>query len=180
MPIKKKAAQVIISSLILVTAILTFVFYTSHRDSSFRLITTSTDIEKFTKIEALPIRLSPFQDLRNSLDSLVSIHQIEAGCILSCAGSLRQAAIRFADQNEATILTEKFEIVSLSGTLSKHSSHLHLAISDGTGKTLGGHLMEGCLIYTTAEIVIGVLPDLKFLREYDQASGYRELMIYRR
>jgi len=180
MPIKKKTAQVIISSLIFVTAILTLVFYTSHRDSSFRPIATSTDIEKFTKIEALAIRLAPFQDLRNSLDSLVNVHQIEAGCILSCAGSLRQAAIRFADQNEATVLSDKFEIVSLSGTLSKNGSHLHIAISDGTGKTIGGHLMEGCLIYTTAEIVIGILPELKFLREYDQASGYRELVIYRK
>ena len=105
---------------------------------------------------------------------------MEAGSILSCVGSLRQAAIRFADQNQATIFSKKLEIVSLSGTLSKNSSHLHIAISDGTGKTIGGHLTEGCLIYTTTEIVIGVLPDLIFLREHDRASGYRELTIYRK
>jgi len=178
--IQNKTVQIIIGGLILVAAILILGFHYFRIDSSTCSTAGSNEAEKFGHVEVLAVRLAPFQDLRKSLDSLVSVHQIEAGCILSCAGSLRQAAIRFADQNEATLLTEKFEIVSLSGTLSKNGSHLHLAISDSTGQTIGGHLMEGCLIYTTAEIVIGILPDLKFLREHDQASGYRELVIYRR
>ncbi len=175
-----KTIKIILGGLILFIGTVTLSFYLLNNKKSIAVMTQSDNPHQFTNIEALAIRLAPFQDLKKSLDSLVSVHQIEAGCILSCAGSLRQAAIRFADQNEATLLTEKFEIVSLSGTLSKNGSHLHIAISNGTGKTIGGHLMEGCLIYTTAEIVIGILPELKFLREHDQASGYRELVIYRR
>ncbi|MDW7681693.1 MAG: hypothetical protein SCK70_14100 [bacterium] len=41
-------------------------------------------------------------------------------------------------------------------------------------------LYEVCLIYTTAEIVIGVLVDLLFLREHDRDSEYRELVIRRK
>ncbi|MEH2445742.1 MAG: DUF296 domain-containing protein [Nostoc sp.] len=32
--------------------------------------------------------------------------------------------------------------------------HLHIAISDQEGKTIGGNLDDGCIIYTTTEIVI--------------------------
>lgn len=170
----------IFGGLILTLAIVMLSFYSLNHKTNLDPKAESDHTGPFTKIEALAIRLAPFQDLRKSLDSLITLHQIEAGCILSCAGSLRQAAIRFANQAEATVLNGKFEIVSLSGTLSRNGSHLHIAISDSTGKTIGGHLMEGCRIYTTAEIVIGILPELKFVREYDQASGYWELVIYRR
>ncbi|MCI0515299.1 DNA-binding protein [candidate division KSB1 bacterium] len=177
----QKTTLIILSCLLFVTGILvTHYYYYFHQHSATNPISNANNPEKFFQIEVLTIRLAPFQDLRKSLDSLVNLNHIEAGCILSCAGSLRQAAIRYADKNEATILSGKFEIVSLSGTLSKNGSHLHLAISDGTGKTFGGHLMAGCRIYTTAEIVIGIFPDLRFLREHDAASGYNELTIYRK
>lgn len=174
-----KITLIIIGSLLIVAGILATHFSSFHQQSTIHPMAANNS-EKFSQIEILAIRLAPFQDLWKSLDSLVNQNHIEAGCILSCAGSLRQAAIRFADKNEATILSGKFEIVSLSGTLSKNGSHLHLAISNGTGKTFGGHLMEGCQIYTTAEIVIGIFQDLRFLREHDTASGYKELTIYRK
>jgi hypothetical protein len=49
----------------------------------------------------------------------------------------------------------KHEIVSLVGTLALDGDHLHIAVSDSTGRTIGGHLMEGSLVYTTAEIAVG-------------------------
>lgn len=55
--------------------------------------------------------------------------------------------------------------------------HLHISISDSTGKTIGGHLVEGCQIYTTAEIVIGEARGLIFSREKDAETGYQELRI---
>jgi predicted DNA-binding protein with PD1-like motif len=53
----------------------------------------------------------------------------------------------------------------LVGTVSISGSHLHLSISDSTGKTIGGHLLEDNLVYTTAEIVIGESKNLLFTRE---------------
>ena len=51
--------------------------------------------------------------------------------------------------------TGKFEIVSLTGTLSAGGSHhLHVAIADSTGAVFGGHLLAGCVVRTTAEIVL--------------------------
>jgi len=58
--------------------------------------------------------------------------------------------IRFANQSVSTVLNDKFEILSLNGTLATSGVHLHISISDKEGKTIGGHLDNGCIIYTTA------------------------------
>ena len=55
--------------------------------------------------------------------------------------------------------------------------HLHISITDSSGKTIGGHLVDGCLIYTTAEIVIGDAKGLTFSREQDEQTGFKELKI---
>ena len=70
-----------------------------------------------------------------------------------------------------------FEIVSLVGTLSTEGSHVHLSIADSTGKTIGGHLLEGCTIYTTAEIVIAKSNEMHFTREEDGTTPWKELQI---
>ncbi len=72
---------------------------------------------------------------------------------------------------------DTLRFVSLTGTLSRHGSHFHIAIADGTGRTIGAHLLEGCRVYTTAEIVIGILADVSFLRTVDVQTGYPELEI---
>lgn len=127
--------------------------------------------------ESFALRLLPGQDLKNELDSLTEKKNIEAACVVTCVGSLTRAVLRFANQELATELNGHFEIVSLTGTLSKHGSHCHIALSDESGRTYGAHLLEGCEIYTTAEIVIGVLPTLRFSRILDARTGYPELEI---
>jgi predicted DNA-binding protein with PD1-like motif len=61
--------------------------------------------------------------------------------------------------------------------VSVNGSHLHIAISDSEGKTTGGHLVTGCRIYTTAEIVIAVFEGVIYRREYAEDSGYEELAV---
>lgn len=128
-------------------------------------------------METFALRLHPNDDLKIALGDYAREHNWQAACIVTCVGSLRQAALRFANQPGAAIRAGKFEIVSLVGTFSIHGGHYHLSISDERGQLLGGHLMDGCLINTTAEIVVGVLPGLRFLREPDPATGYKELAI---
>ncbi len=126
------------------------------------------------------IRLRPSQDLGQELSRFVCENSLRAGFIMTCVGSLRQAALRLANQAETTIYEDKFEIVSLVGTLDAEGYHLHLSLSDGRGRTLGGHLQEGCLIYTTAEIIIGEMEDVIFSRPFDPQTGYPELEISKR
>jgi predicted DNA-binding protein with PD1-like motif len=124
-----------------------------------------------------PLRLKPNQDLRQSLKNFVNQENIKAGFILSAIGSLKQAKIRFANQQSSTILIDKFEILSLNGTIATSGVHLHIAISDKEGKTIGGHLDDECIIYTTGEIIIGTTEEFIFNRTIDEQTGYKELEI---
>lgn len=124
------------------------------------------------------LRLHPGDDLKQALVAFAQANHMEAGYIITCVGSLKKATLRLANQPTTTTWDDKFEIVSLVGTLSATGgAHLHAAISDGTGKTIGGHLADGNLIYTTAEIVIGEATDLKFTRKLDSLTTYNELYI---
>ena len=97
--------------------------------------------------------------------------------MITCVGSLTVATLRLANQEGPSVYKGHFEIVSLVGTLSTNGSHLHIAVSDSTGRTIGGHLLDGCRVYTTAEIVLGELPQLEFRREKDDTFGYQELVV---
>lgn len=124
------------------------------------------------------VRLHPGDDLKVNLDGFAKQAGLEAACVLTCVGSLSQARLRLAGQDDLTYFPAgPFEIVALVGTFSVDGSHLHIALSDQQGKMLGGHLVEGCLIYTTAEIILGELKNTRFRRPLDPQTGYDELVV---
>lgn len=126
-------------------------------------------------------RLKPAQDLFDSIEGYVKRNNIGAGCILSSVGSLTHATLRLANRSHYNEYKGHFEIVSMTGTVSVHGSHLHIAISNGDGATIGGHLVSGCKVYTTAEIVIAEFEDLVYKRELlENDSGYEELVIHKK
>lgn len=127
--------------------------------------------------KAYAFRLKPGQDLKQEIQKLVMEKQIKAGWIDTCVGSLANYQIRFANQSEAGTGSGHFEILSLCGTVSIHGSHLHISIGDSTGRTMGGHLTEGNIIYTTAEIVLTASNELEFTRDKDESTGWNELQI---
>lgn len=125
-------------------------------------------------------RLKPKDDLKNSMLAFAEENKIRAGSIVTCVGSLEQFHIRLANQKNGELKKGFFEIVSLSGTFSNTSCHLHISISDEAGVTIGGHLLDQSIIYTTAEIVVLKLTDLYFERELDSTYGFKELVITKR
>jgi predicted DNA-binding protein with PD1-like motif len=140
-------------------------------------IAQTADYARADKMQIYALRLKPNQDLRSELERFVKENKIGAGFIVTAVGSLKRAKIRFADQPDSTVLDGKFEIVSLVGTLAADGVHLHVSLSDKTGATVGGHLTEGCIIYTTAEIVIGATDEIVFSRETDAETTFKELKI---
>lgn len=128
-------------------------------------------------IQTYAIRLKPGADLKQSIQNFVKENKLQAAWIATCVGSLTDYSIRFANQPEPGKGSGHFEIVSLTGTLSENGSHIHMSISDSTGKTIGGHLMEGCRVYTTAEIVIQSTGDYVFRRTKDGTTPWEELQI---
>jgi uncharacterized protein len=128
-------------------------------------------------MKVVPLRLTPGDDLRKALETWMGHQQEQAGCVLSAVGSLSVAQLRFAGAAEATTIHGDLEILSLSGTLSPDGAHLHIAVADSKGALIGGHLCVGSLVRTTAELVIGLLPEWQFSRQLDPATGYAELRI---
>lgn len=130
-----------------------------------------------SKSTVLATRLHPGDDLRPSLMAFARSHRLQAAFIVTVVGSVREAHLRLADKADATLVKGPLEIVSLVGTLSADSCHLHMSVADGTGRTVGGHLVDGCPIYTTAEVVLGEALDLRFTREVDAQTTFKELRV---
>lgn len=124
-----------------------------------------------------PLRLKPGADLKKEVEAYVANHQIQAGWIVTCAGSVTNYHIRFANQPEGSRGEGHFEIVSLSGTVSVNGSHIHISISDSSGNTIGGHLLDGNIVYTTVEIILQEDDGFVFTREKDGTTPWKELQI---
>jgi len=129
------------------------------------------------KYNIYAFRLRPGEDLKKGIEKQVLDHHIRAGWIATCVGSLTRYNIRFANQPDSASGEGHFEIVSLAGTLSANGPHLHISISDSTGKTIGGHLMDGNIVYTTAEIIIATTDKYQFTREKDGTTAWDELQV---
>ena len=128
-------------------------------------------------MKVVPLRLQPGDDLRLALEAWMGQQEELAGCLISAVGSLSVVQLRLAGAAEATAIPGDLEILSLAGTLSPDGAHLHIAVADSSGTVIGGHLCAGSLVRTTAELVVGLLPDWRFNRELDPATGYAGLRI---
>ncbi|XP_076872420.1 bifunctional protein GlmU-like isoform X1 [Brachyhypopomus gauderio] len=130
------------------------------------------------------LRLGPGQELLSSLQAFVEERELKAPFIITCVGSVTKATLRLANAslentNEVVQLQERFEIVSLVGTLNT-PAHLHISLADKDGRTIGGHVLGDLEVFTTAEVVVGEASDLHFTRELDSRTGFPELVVQRR
>jgi predicted DNA-binding protein with PD1-like motif len=132
-------------------------------------------------MQVYALRLTPGADLKMALERITEQHGLRAGCILSCVGSLSAARLRMPGvQGEPEVYRaydEPTEIVSLVGTLGPDGLHVHISLSRHDGACVGGHLVHGCIVNTTAELVIGEAPLVEFRRLPDRATGYAELSV---
>ena len=104
-------------------------------------------------------------------------HNVAAGSIASCVGCVSQLNIRLANANHTKLIQAPFEIVSVMATLTPNHQHVHISVADENGDVIGGHLLEGTIIATTAELIIHRYDTLAFNREHDDSTGYTELTI---
>ncbi|EPG7576898.1 MULTISPECIES: PPC domain-containing DNA-binding protein [Providencia] len=134
-------------------------------------------LSPYSNARFIAIRLVPGEDVILTLRQKIEQYGLQAAFIVSSVGSLTDVALRFAGQENTFQITGKYEIVSFIGTLDAQGEHLHLSVSDEHGKVLGGHMMPGCTVRTTLELVIGELEKVNFTREPCPLSGYEELII---
>ncbi|HDO1373835.1 TPA: DUF296 domain-containing protein [Aeromonas veronii] len=125
----------------------------------------------------LALRLLPGEDLIAGLRAQMARHGLQAAWIAGAVGSLPHANLRYAAQPDGTLLEGAFEVIALGGTLDPECEHLHISISDEQGLMRGGHVLPGCRVRTTLELVVGELEAYRFGRAPCPQSGYEELLI---
>lgn len=128
------------------------------------------------------LRLTPGQEVKTSLEEYVRREAVRGVVVLTCCGSLTSATLRLAAAPDGTtdkIKTFKkhFEVLGMSGTISRGGAHLHICLSDDQGGTLGGHVMGDLVVFTTMEIALGEATDVILDRQDDPATGYDELTV---
>lgn len=128
-------------------------------------------------MKTLALRLNPSVDIRRELEILAQKEQLTAGVILGAVGSLSKTCLRFAGNDAPTELAGKHEILTLSGMISADGVHLHMSVGNSQGSCVGGHVSYGCEVYTTLELVIGLMPELSFQRVFDEITGFKELKV---
>lgn len=122
------------------------------------------------------VRLRRGMDLMGSIKQLCREKRIAAGVVLSAVGCISRGRIRDASGVTIREISDHCEIVSLNGTVSRERCHLHIALSREDLSTIGGHLCEGCIINTTCELVIAEIPGTAIEKEFDDETGYHELV----
>lgn len=122
------------------------------------------------------LRLRRGSDLLESIQALCREKHIAAGVVLSAVGCISRGRVRDASGVTIREIEDHCEIVSLNGTVSEKRCHLHIALSREDLSTLGGHLCEGCIINTTCELVIAEIPATAIDKEFDEETGYHELI----
>lgn len=130
--------------------------------------------EKTGKV--IVVRLEPGEDILKSIEKIVAENSLQSGH-LSLIGAVSRVHLGYFDL-EAKVykdftIDEDLEIVSCVGNISRlvddYVVHAHIVASDVNGKCYAGHLMEGCEVSVTIEIVITEFPEMK--RARDEATG---------
>lgn len=125
-------------------------------------------------------RLEPGEDVLDTLQAFVAANNLPAAAIVTVVGSLTHAMIRYAARPVGALREGLFEIVSMIGTVEATGGHVHISCSDENGDMFGGHMLSGCLVRTTCEIVLMELTDVTFARETCAKSTWDELVVRRR
>ena len=102
-------------------------------------------------MQSLSLKLDPGSDLRLTIEK-VGYEKKKSGFILGVVGNLSRAAFQCPGRSEPTVLEGNLEIITLNGTISPDSVHLHLSLSDGDCQVWGGHLEPGTLILKGADV----------------------------
>lgn len=122
-------------------------------------------------------RMTKGMDLKKEIVKYCIDNNIKAGYIGACVGCCSEVNFRLAGGKDFYHCIADYEIVSMTGTISEDGVHIHVSFSDVLGNTIGGHLSDGCIVNTTAEIVICGVDNYKLTRKFDDATGYKELNI---
>ena len=133
-------------------------------------------------------RIPPGIDLITGIKEICSEFNVKHGYISMIIGSLEYLTIIYAVPDETKKLNIRYsentkingplELLNVQGLIgidenSEQSIHAHILVSDRYMRIFGGHLVEGgSKVAATAEIVIHEIKDTKYIRSFDEETGF--------
>lgn len=120
-------------------------------------------------------RLFEGEDLLDSVTKVAERAHVSAGFFF-LIGTLKKANLGFFREGkyETTEMVVPLEVVSCSGNVSikedRVFAHAHIVVSDDEGNAFGGHVMPGCLIGVTGELVLIEATGIKMSRRLDEKT----------
>ena len=133
-------------------------------------------------------RIKSGSDLLRSLQEIIEEKELKSGVILSGVGLLSSVKLRncktlpdefpITDQNRSYLSFEKpSEIIGISGNVGvadgKPLIHAHLTLSyieDEAIKVIGGHMIEGSMVFGFAEVIIMELTEIEMIKIIDKET----------
>lgn len=120
------------------------------------------------------IRLDENEDLLNAIKAKAEENQIRTGFFL-LIGTVKRAVLGFYKEGnyKQIQLAGPLEIVSCMGNISIREdgelvAHAHIAVGNEAGEVFGGHLLSGCIVDVTGELVLVETPDANLKRAFNK------------
>jgi len=116
-------------------------------------------------------------DLLEELTGVCEEKNIRLGYVVAL-GAVRKARLGYYNQETKEYkffeLNKNLEITSLSGNISLRDGqpmvHAHITVSDSNGRTFGGHLAPGTIVFA-CEFIITALSGPQLTRDHDDQTG---------
>ena len=132
-------------------------------------------------------RIQPGEELFSSVYRICEEHGIQSGAVVGCIGSLTKTTYTYVAEIEDSplgigyletkVLHRPTELLSAQGTIGRNKDtnqldmHMHALMIDTDAKITAGHLLPGCIVCATIEMVIAVAQDGSIVRGMDPALG---------
>ena len=141
----------------------------------------STQFARGAISRAAAFRLRPGEDVFEGIERVCRENGINNGVIISGVGSLKQASYCVPEDRkdgsytygDPYIRKGSFSVTSLSGMICTTEDgsllpHVHMTIAEGEGASFGGHMVKGCIVSVSLDIVIGEFSGMIMGRRYDE------------
>jgi predicted DNA-binding protein with PD1-like motif len=134
-------------------------------------------IKRVVVRERFMARLRKDSDLLEELTDICRNHGVTLGRIEGL-GAVQKACFSYFDQEtreyKPVSVDKPLEILKLTGNVSLRDNvpfvHVHVTLADSEGRTYGGHLAPGSIIFA-CECIIEAFDGPVFKRDFDQATG---------
>ncbi|KGG12384.1 MULTISPECIES: PCC domain-containing protein [Prochlorococcus] len=114
------------------------------------------NITLINSTSAFDLELKPGDDIKEEIITITSQHDL-TGYIGGVVGNLSKATFKCPATDRNSVSEGNLEIISLNGTFSGSTCHLHLSFSDSECNVFGGHLENGSIVLKSANILLSIL-----------------------